>query len=242
MLASPESVLAPGHGLPMKGSIMNPFLLPLPGPPARRGCGPLRARPQPGRGSGAPAAPPPPPPPRAQGRHWRDRAARRRSRRRRPSRPPRPFLLCVPARAQAGPRAPRPPLPSSGRPPRRRRRRPHRSRPFWTRRLAFAINTQEMHDLTREVEPFPLCGHRPAAGGGFWSAEEGRGGRRRAGRGGRSASQRQALFTAPHQSPSRQGEERKSSCPRGLREDRAHLAVTLGWPQTEPPSHLCLRF
>lgn len=32
-----------------------------------------------------------------------------------------------------------------------------------------------MHDLTREVEPFLLCGHRPAAGGGFWSAEEGRG-------------------------------------------------------------------
>lgn len=53
MLASPESALAPGHRLPMKGSIMNLFLLPLPGPPARRGCGPPRARPLPGRGEAA---------------------------------------------------------------------------------------------------------------------------------------------------------------------------------------------
>lgn len=44
MLASPESVLAPGHRLPMKGSIMNLLLQPLPSPPERRTAGPPRAR------------------------------------------------------------------------------------------------------------------------------------------------------------------------------------------------------
>lgn len=113
MLASPESVLAPGHRLPMKGSIMNPFLLPLPGPPARRGCGPPRARPRPGRGEAA----------LGQLRQLRQPRRRRRelravpgetaqrSRRRRPCQPPLPFPLCVPGPGAGG--APRSPAAAS---------------------------------------------------------------------------------------------------------------------------------
>lgn len=56
-------------------------------------------------------------------------------------------------RAQAGPRARWPPLPRSV-------SAPPPPTPFWAARFALAINTQEMHDLTCEVEPFPLCGHR----------------------------------------------------------------------------------
>lgn len=69
------------------------------------------------------------------------------------------------------------------------------------------------------------------AGEGFWSAEEGRGGRKRAGRRGRSASQRQALFTAPLQSPaSLQGEERRSSCLHSLADDQGQPLCHLGIP------------
>lgn len=64
MPASPESVLAPCHRLPMKGSIMNLFLRPLPGPSERRAAGPPRARPRPEKGeAGSPGQPRRPRPP-----------------------------------------------------------------------------------------------------------------------------------------------------------------------------------
>lgn len=123
MLASPESVLAPGHRLPMKGSIMNLFLPPLPGPPARRGCGPPRARPRPERGSRARAAPPPPrrpaapPPPRrpralvASAPQGRDAARQQRRGEGRAGRLPQPLPRAVPGAPRAS--RPGPPLPAA---------------------------------------------------------------------------------------------------------------------------------
>lgn len=130
-------------------------------------------------------------------------------------------------RAQAGPRARWPPLPRSV-------SAPPPPTPFWAARFALAINTQEMHDLTCEVEPFPLCGHR--ASGLAEASGARRRGRRRAGRRGRSASQRQALFTAPLQSPAcRQGEERRSSCPHSLVDDLGQPQCHLGIPTSLSP-------
>lgn len=234
MLAAPESALAPGHRLPMKGSIMHLFLQPRPSPPER-------ARPAPRKGkrvlggspvglgrlpAGLPAA--------AMSGLSVEEGAR--AEREAPLRGRRALPAVRAGRAQAGPRTPRPPLARSVPAPRRRRRRPRRSRPFWAPRSALALNTQEMHNLTCEVEPFPLWSPGQAAGGGFWSAEEGRGGRRRAGRKGRSASQRQALFTAPLRGRGGGAREQLPAQPRG---PPGPLQRHLGSP--ESPSHLGLR-
>lgn len=145
-------------------------------------------------------------------------------------------------RAQAGPRAPRPPLPRSVPAPRRRRSR--RSRPFWALRFAFAINTQEMHNLTCEVEPFPSVVTGPA---GWWRLLERGGGARRPQTGraqGEVGFPETGFIYSPSPEPggSRQGEERRSSCPHSLRDDQGQPQCHLGIPhKPERPSHLCLR-
>lgn len=154
MLAAPESALAPGHRLPMKGSIMHLFLQPRPSPPER-------ARPAPRKGKrvlgGSPVGLGPLPaglPAAAMSGLSVEEGAR--AEREAPLRCRRALPAVRAGRAQAGPHAPRPRLARSVPAPRRRRRRPRRSRPFWAPRSALALNTQEMHNFTCEVEPFPL--------------------------------------------------------------------------------------
>lgn len=143
-------------------------------------------------------------------------------------------------RAQAGPRAPRPPLARSVPAPRsRRRRRPRRSRPFWAPRSAFAINTQEMHNLTCEVEPFPLWspGRRLAEASGA------RGGARRPPTG-RAQGEAGFAETGFIYSPSaRPGGRRRGAGGRGAAARTASRPTVSPWvpPKLEPPSHLRLR-
>jgi hypothetical protein len=168
-------------------------------PHCARGCGPAsRASPPSERGSGASGKPQPargarPPLPELT-------PAPRRCAWRRSQRPPRPSAGARTGRAQQGPAAP--PAWRSARPGRpARSRRPAaaspapQSPPFLDWEARVCCDTQEMHVLTCEVEPFVPSVVTGRAGGRARATERRRegGGRRRAGRarGGRSASQRQ---------------------------------------------------
>lgn len=152
---------------------MNLLGPPAPGPPGERGSG---AAPRVPAASCGELQPPPPPP-----RSWGPRAPARRARR---------------LSGQAGPRSPRRSQPGPGAPP---PRPAARIPPSWTPRLAFALKAGNAR-LDGQGGAVPL-----SAGAGLAGRREAPGARRRgdeaaAGPGaeGRSASQRQALFTAPH--------------------------------------------
>lgn len=175
--ASPESVLAPGHRLPMKGSIMNLLGPPAPGPPGERGSG---AAPRVLAASCGELQPPPPPPPRS----WGPRAPARRARR---------------LSGQAGPRSPRRSQPGPGAPP-----PPPAARipPSWTPRLAFALKAGNAR-LDGRGGAVPLSAVAGPAGRREAPGARRRGDEAAAGPGaeGRSASQRQAFIYSPSPAP-----------------------------------------
>lgn len=195
---------------------MNLLGPPAPGPPGERGSGAAPRVPTASRGE---LQPPPLPPPRSRGPRAPARRARRLS-------------------GQAGPRSPRRSQPGPGAPP-----PPPAARipPSWTPRLAFALKTQEMHDSTGEVEPFPsLRSPGQPAGGRLWE----RGGGATRPQPGRARGEvrfpETGFYLRPLTGPAgwagrRAGAERRSSCPQSLAGPRANLGVTLGCRQA--PCH-----
>lgn len=163
MLASAESVLAPGHRLAMKGSIMNLFLLPLSSSPVRRARLPRV-------------------PTLRKGKRGLRAAARgmNAGQRRQPAPSAVRSFLDHSARPRLGCRA-RPDVPVL-------RCRPHRARPFWTRRPDCSKCTGNARLDLRGGAARSFCGHRAGERLAEASGAKEEGGRRpqtgRAGAGG----------------------------------------------------------